>query len=68
VSIFITFYCALSIEIGTLAYFGLEGVKLGVFLIIVNLVIFSLAISFALSNLRVERNLRKYKEWKVCEK
>jgi hypothetical protein len=45
--------------------FGLEGTRLGIFLVLVNLVIFTLAAMFAYKKFAKQRKLKKDKEWKV---
>lgn len=53
-----TFYFALSIETVSLTNFGLTGTNLGIFLVCINLSVFILSVSFALSNYRVQRQER----------
>jgi len=64
-TILITYYAALSVETGTMVNFGLEGARLGAFLIITNLVIFVLALYFACVKFGKLRHLKEDKEWKV---
>lgn len=65
--ILVTFYCALSIETGLMMDFELEGMYLGIFLIVVNLAITVLAFSFAWTKLKEQKDIQKKKEWKVVK-
>jgi hypothetical protein len=59
VSILVTFYAALTLESISLVNFGLEGQRLGIFLVLVNLAIITLASWFAVGSYkqqRIERN------------
>lgn len=54
----VTFYSALTIAAEAMVTFGLDGSKLGVCLVVVNLAILVLAIWFALDNFRFLRQER----------
>jgi hypothetical protein len=60
-----TFYSALSIETGAMINFGLEGVKLGVFLVLFNMIITALSFWFAWSRFQKQKMLESIKENKV---
>jgi len=64
-SILITFYSALSIASGAVVNFGLEGYRLGVFLIILNLVVLILSFWFAWSRFRKQHDEQIFKEFKA---
>jgi len=60
-AILVTFYAALSIETDTLMTFGLEGYKLGLFLIFFNLTIFGLVVKLAYSRYKKEQNKKSWR-------
>lgn len=65
VLIFVTFYSALTIETASLANFGLTGIKLGVFLVCVNVLVVAIVVCVALDKYRLQRRERAMMESKV---
>jgi hypothetical protein len=64
-AILITYYFALTIETGSMINFGLEGYKLGVFLICSNLVVFVLVLTYAWKKYQKKLKAEQMKEYLV---